>query len=292
MSLPNGLLSVTEALRCGRQKLEVSSSSPELDAQVLLGSVLGLSRLQLVVEPLKRLSAVQQEMFLAFINRRAQSEPVAYITGTKEFWGLDFFVTPDVLVPRPDTELLVEMALTVSAEFSDPMLVLDLGTGSGCLPVALLFELKRRSRKVFMLAADASLAALKVAQRNIVHHEFTKDIELVCGNWSDAIAQDFDLVISNPPYLERDDKEISRELGFEPQQALYAGLDGLDDYRKIFRALPTLLSSQGVFLGEIGYGQAPAIEALAKNLLPHPQVDFHYDLRRIQRVVEIRLPPG
>lgn len=285
----SGSWAVSEALRFGRNELENSSGSPDLDSQLLLGFVLGLSRLDLVLENKKVLVEDQKNTFCTLIQRRKNHVPVAYLTGKKEFWGLDFAVTPGVLIPRPDTELLVETALTFTADYPDPLLVLDLGTGSGCIALALTFEMKRRARNFFMLALDRSKAALQIAKENSQKLNLNQNINFVCSDWSAAIGQDFDLVISNPPYLIENDQEISEELKFEPQSALYAGREGLDDYRKIFEALPNLLSKNGVFLGEIGYGQAHQIEALARELLPDPHIEFHYDLRKIQRVVEIRL---
>jgi release factor glutamine methyltransferase len=285
----NQTWTITEALVIGRSELGSISTTPELDAQLLLGFVLNLSRLELVVEAKKVLEEESKRSYCNLLERRKNREPVAYITGKKEFWGLELAVTPNVLIPRPDTELLVETALTFSADFADPLLAFDLGTGSGCIALALSFELKRRRRNFFMLAADKSVEAIKIAKQNAQTHSLEQYINFVCSDWSSAVGQDFDLVVSNPPYLMENDREISAELQYEPQSALYAGRDGLEDYRKIFQALPNLLSSHGVFLGEIGYGQAHQIEALAKELLPRVQIEFHYDLRKIQRVVEIRL---
>lgn len=283
---------VASALAFGRSRLQDVSPTPELDSQLILAFVLELTKLALVTDPKRELSPEQQQQYADLIERRRKREPVAYLTSHKEFWGLDFEVTRDVLIPRPDTELLVEMALTVAAELPEPLLALDLGTGTGCVPIALAFEFQRRSRNFFFIATDVSPAAVQIAKRNAQSHSLSDKIQFVCCNWSSAIRQEFDLIVSNPPYLYEGDPEVSPELAFEPGQALYAGPQGLDDYREIFKALPSLLSNQGIFLGEIGYGQAVMIEQLAKELLPHPTVDFHYDLRRVQRVVEIRLPPG
>lgn len=280
---------VSKALQYGRDVLKDCSETPELDAQLLLGFVLNISRLEIVVEFKKVISAHELERFISLLERRKKNEPIAYIIGKKEFWGIEFEVTPAVLIPRPDTELLLDMALTYSAEFSDPVLVCELGTGSGCISVALAFELKRRIRNFFILACDISKEALRIAQRNAVNNKLDHKIGFVCSDWNSAIDQEFDLVISNPPYLMNEDPEISLELKFEPQNALYAGEDGLDDYREILSALPRMLSRKGIFLGEIGYGQAHLIESLAKEILPSAQINFHYDLRRVQRVVEIRL---
>ena len=280
---------VSSALQYGRDTLKDISATADLDAQLLLGYALSLSRLEIVVESKKEVESQDLKRFFSAIERRKNNEPVAYITGKKEFWGINFEVTPDVLIPRPDTELLLDTAVTFSAEFPDPILVCDLGTGSGCIAVSLAFELKRRDRNFFVLACDRSTKAINVARRNAKNNNLDDKIHFVCSDWSSAIRSDFDLVLSNPPYLIDGELEISKELEFEPQSALYAGADGLDDYRKIFSALPDLLSPKGVFLGEIGYGQAHLIEKLANEMLPDPFINFHYDLRRLQRVVEIRL---
>lgn len=284
-----GSWDISRILQYGRDVLRDCSGTPDLDAQLLLCHVLGLTKLQIIIDAKKEVDANTIEGFKALLQRRKNNEPVAYITGKKEFWGIEFEVSPTVLIPRPDTELLVDMALTFSAEFPNPILICDLGTGSGCIPIALAFELKRRERNFFALACDKSFEAIKLAKRNAAKQGYSTEIQFVCSDWSSAIKHDFDLVLSNPPYLMENDPEISPELKFEPQSALYSGQDGLDDYRKIFTSLPELLSPKGVFLGEIGYGQAHLIEALAKELLPRHNIEFHYDLCRVQRVVEVRL---
>lgn len=285
----SGPWNVTTALRQGRDALESCSETPDLDSQLLLGFVLGMSRLQLIVEAKTEVPLAAVNKFFELVERRKKLEPVAYITGSKEFWGMDFKVNRHVLIPRPDTELLVDMAVTYSAEFSDPILVCDLGTGSGCIAVAMAFELQRRDRNFYLLAADRSLEALKVAKQNAIENKLDKKIDFVCSDWSNSFNHEFDLVLANPPYLSVSEFESSEALKFEPESALHSGVEGLNDFNKIFKLLPKLLSRKGVFLGEIGFGQAHLIEDLAKEILPAPQIHFHYDLHRVQRVVEIRL---
>lgn len=283
--------SITNALRLGANQLASTSASPELDAQLLLSHITGLDRLQLVVRANDKLSEENLNQYSYLLRRRQNGEPVAYITETKEFWGLQFKVSPAVLVPRPETEILIENFLSLADSFQDPIIVCDLGTGSGCIAISIAFELKRRSRNCFVLAVDRSLEALKIARQNAEKHNLTDCIQFVCSSWASAIATSspsFDFVVSNPPYLNLGDTEISVELQYEPATALFAGIDGLDDYRTIFKQLPDMLVKGGIFLGEFGYGQYPALSKLASEMLPAATVDMHPDLRKIPRILELR----
>ncbi len=281
--------SIEHVLRLAARELAQTSPTPELDSQLLLSYVTGKNRLQLLMDSKEQLSSDQLEKFNYCITRRSSSEPVAYITGVKEFWGLDFKVSSAVLVPRPETEILIENFLSLAENFPDPLLVCDLGTGSGCIAISAAFELKRRGRNFFVLAVDKSLEAIKIARENAKLHAVDDYVHFVCGSWASAIGADFDFVLTNPPYLDSDEKEISPELKYEPASALYSGPRGIDDYRIIFEQLPKVLSPDGVLLGEFGYGQYPLLYQLASELLPAAKVSQHPDLRKIPRILELQV---
>ena len=188
----------------------------------------------------------------SFIARREKREPVAYILGRREFWSLELEVTPAVLIPRPDTETLIEAAL---AEFkTPPARILDLGTGSGAIMIALLTEWPRATG----IAVDKSEAALAVARRNALRHGVAQRMELRQGDWAEGVAERFDLVVSNPPYIaaaeyETLDPDVREH---EPKEALKSGADGLTDIKRIAAAAPSLLAREGRAIVEIGYNQA------------------------------------
>jgi release factor glutamine methyltransferase len=228
-----------------------------LDAEVLLGHTLGISRETLLAQLDSSLSPMQAARFAALLVRRIEREPIAYIVGRQEFWSLDFQVTGEVLIPRPDTERLVEAALCVIARSpSDrPLHVLDLGTGSGAIVVALAKELPSAS----FFASDISSSALAIARRNAAANGVIERVQFCCGNLFDAFADKrvcFDLIISNPPYIRRSEidgleTEVSR---WEPRTALDGGVDGLDFYRRIAAEAKQFLSPRSALLVEIGAG--------------------------------------
>lgn len=285
---------IENVLRLGCLELAETSSTAVLDAQLLLSHVTNLDRLKLIVNSKQNLSTEQIEHYSYLISRRKNSEPVAYIIGYKEFWGLRFNVSPYVLVPRPETEILIESFLTLIESYPDPLLVCDLGTGSGCIAISVAHELRRRGRNFFVLAVDKSQKALEIARQNAQMHGLEDSIHFVCSSWASAIRMPdskshFDFVLSNPPYIGKDEIELQKELNYEPASALFSGDDGLDDYRIIISQLPQLLSPHGVFLGEFGYAQYPYLSQLVQQILPEAKIDMHPDLRKIPRVLELKL---
>ena len=242
-------MKASHALRAAAARID------RLDAEVLLGHLLGVGRGALLLNPD---SNIDVEAFEKLTERREAGEPVAYITGTREFWSLDLAVTPDVLIPRPDSETLIEAALAVVAR--PPVTILDLGTGSGALLLAALSEWPA-ARGV---GVDASAAALAVAQGNADQLGFGGRTVFRHGDWGEGLTERFDLILSNPPYIE-DNAELSRDVrDHEPASALFAGADGLDDYRRLIPQLLGLLAPEGVAIIEIGHTQASAVLALAQ----------------------------
>jgi release factor glutamine methyltransferase len=221
------------------------------EARLLLAEVSGFSQASLIASAERQLPAGIAETFFEFSSRRKKGEPIAYIVGHKEFYGLDLAVNPAVLIPRPETELLVELAL--QRDFSN---MVDLGTGSGAIAIAV----KQRRANARIVGVEASAAALAVAQRNAVKHGL--EIEFRRGRWFEPVAGErFDLIVSNPPYVAMGDPHLAA-LGFEPQEALVAGSDGLAAIRDIVRQAPAFLAPGGRLLLEHGMGQEKAVCAL------------------------------
>jgi len=236
--------------------LKVAQALAALDARearLLLARAAGFSEASVLAHPERELGAEAAARFLEFAARRARGEPIAYILGEKEFYGLPLAVNPAVLIPRPESELLVELALA-----RNPASVLDLGTGSGAVALAI----KRHLPQARVVAVEASAAALAVAQRNAV--KLGLEVEFRHGRWFEPLADArFDLVVSNPPYVARGDAHLAQgDLRFEPQSALVAGPDGLEAIREIAAGAAAHLNPGGWLLVEHGLGQDSAVRAL------------------------------
>ena len=231
-----------------------ASPLPRLEARLLLAAALGVTVERLVARPELSVDADAAARFAALAVRRARGEPIAYLLGEKEFYGLRFEVTAAVLVPRPETELLVEVALA-SLRLAPAPRVLDLGTGSGC--VAITLALHCRAARV--LAVDRCPEALAVARRNA--RQLDASVEFALGDWMDGIDGRFDLIVANPPYVADGDPHL-RDLRHEPRQALAAGADGLEALRRIVAAAPAHLAPGGRLAVEHGHDQGPAVRDL------------------------------
>jgi release factor glutamine methyltransferase len=225
------------------------------EARLLLSRATGFSEASVLAHPERELPAEAENRFRDFAARRARGEPIAYILGEKEFYGLPLSVNPAVLITRPETELLVERALARM-----PSSVLDLGTGSGAIALAI----KRHLPAARVVAVERSAAALAVAARNAL--KLGLEIVFHHGLWFEPVADArFDLIVSNPPYVARGDPHLAQgDLRFEPQSALVAGLDGLDALREIARGAPAHLNRGGWLLVEHGLGQDEAVRALLR----------------------------
>ncbi|HEY3849972.1 MAG TPA: peptide chain release factor N(5)-glutamine methyltransferase [Steroidobacteraceae bacterium] len=247
---------IAESLRSAVRVLHACSDSPRLDAEILLGKVLGTTRAALVRRGEEALPADAGRAYREFIARRAKGMPVAYLTGIREFWSLPFKVTPAVLVPRPESELLVERALELLPVDGAPA-VLDLGTGSGALALALAFE-RRRAR---IVGVDISEAAARVARDNAAALGLTQ-VEWRIGSWFAPVRdRRFDLILSNPPYIAAGDPALE-QLRAEPAQALVGGPTGLEQLACIIAAAPSHLVPGGWLLVEHGADQAREAAAL------------------------------
>ena len=260
------------------------SPTARLDAELLLAAALGKSRSYLHTWPEKIVSSESALTFSGYLLRRRAGEPVAYILGQQGFWKLDLEVAPHTLIPRPDTELLVETALDLLP--ASPARVLDLGTGSGAIALALASE--RPAWHV--TAVDRVLEAVALAERNRQRLQL-ENVHVLTSHWFSALAdQRFDLIISNPPYIAAGDVHLARgDVRFEPESALVAGVDGLDDIREIIQAAPQHLNPGGWLMLEHGYDQADAVRQLLSGA-GFAQVESRKDLGTHERITLGRLP--
>jgi release factor glutamine methyltransferase len=275
-----GLL-VARALREAAARLTQTSDTPRLDAELLMAHALGATRSELL---LRRMDDAVPEAFAALVERRQRHEPVAYILGEQEFRGLVFKVTPDVLIPRGDSEILVEVAL---AACPGARRVLDCGTGSGALLLAVLSELPEARG----FGVDRSAAALAVAQDNATRLGLAARATIMLAdwdrpNWASDLGGPFDLILANPPYVEAAADIAPSVRDHEPAGALFAGLEGLDAYRVLIPQLPALLTSSGVAIVEIGSTQAEAVSAIARSV--GMTATLHHDLSSRPRALEMR----
>jgi release factor glutamine methyltransferase len=266
-------------MQASRQLDEVSDS-PALDAEVLLCFVLNKTRSYLRAWCDALLTAQQVTQFEELLARRKDGVPIAYLTGQREFWSREFYVTPDVLIPRPDTELLIELSLRVLAEQPNSQ-VIDLGTGSGVIAVTLAAECPRAR----VYASDSSAAALLVAQKNAAQHEVK--VTFYLSDWFSAVpSAHFTLIVSNPPYIAEEDVHLQHgDVRFEPRQALVAARQGLADIAQIAAAARDYLQVFGWLLIEHGYDQAVAVQRIFTDL-GYTQVQTHDDLSGHARVTQ------
>ncbi|MDH4583305.1 peptide chain release factor N(5)-glutamine methyltransferase [Pseudomonas sp. BN415] len=254
------------------------SPTPRLDAELLLAAALGKPRSFLHTWPERVVSSEVAERFASYLQRRRMGEPVAYILGHQGFWSLDLEVAPDTLIPRPDTELLVETALALLP--ASTAKVLDLGTGTGAIALALACE--RLGWEV--TGVDRISAAVALAERNRARLKLN-NARFVESHWFSALGeQRFTLIVSNPPYIPSQDPHLAQgDVRFEPTSALVAGADGLDDIRLIIKDAPKHLLPGGWLLLEHGYDQAPAVrDLLARQGFQH--VDSRRDLGDHERI--------
>jgi len=271
-------MTVGSLLGRGRELLRsASNAAAELEAEVLLAHILGVPRARLRSHPQAPVTAACQARYLDGIARCAGGEPLAYLTGKREFWSLDLTVTPAVLIPRPETELLVERALVLGT--AAEARVADLGTGSGAVALALARERPRWQ----IVATDVSAAALAVARANAAGLGAAR-VEFLEGSWCAPLTGRFDLLVSNPPYVAAGDPALAA-LRFEPQLALTPGPDGLAALRTLARAAPAHLAPGGWLLLEHGATQGAAVRAeLVAAGLAH--VRSHRDLAGHERMTE------
>ncbi len=273
------LPTISAALISATQQLTIISDAPHLDAEILLAHILSTTRSHLFAWPERQLTAAEVAQYSEQLARRLQGEPVAYLTGHKEFWSLDLVVTPDTLIPRPETELLVELLLE-KFDQDDSRIVADLGTGSGAIALALAHE-----RPNWILhATDVMSAALQVAASNAERLRLS-NVKFHLGAWCAALPHTrFDAIVSNPPYIAIGDPGLQATvLNSEPVSALLSGSDGLDDIRQIIQTAKKYLRPGGCLLLEHGFQQGAEVRKLYEQA-GYQDVTTHHDLVGLQRV--------
>jgi release factor glutamine methyltransferase len=320
--MSEGIPTIDRTLAWATEQLRAASATPRLDAELLLTHALGWSRAHLLAEGRAPLADADLAVFRALVARRAALEPVAYLLGHKEFYGLDFVVDRGVLVPRPETELLVDTALALARprttdeesriedrgwrvaaspssilyplsstrshahpltrSSSPSVVVADIGIGSGCIAVAIAVNLPG----ALVYATDLAPAALSVARRNVERHGLADRVRLLEGDLLDPLPEPVDLLLSNPPYtiLAEIDEGVRRH---EPLQALDGGPDGLAVYRRLLAAAPARLRPGGAVVLEIGAEQGAAVSELARTHFPAARIEVYRDLAGFDRVVVV-----
>jgi release factor glutamine methyltransferase len=278
-------MTLKQAIDRARSSLSANNIEDALlESELLLRHVLKISQTQLYLDIDRELSPKQEKTFRNLIRRRLKGEPTAYITGHREFYGLDFRVNPDVLIPRPESELLVEKALQIARHHSLATIA-EIGTGCGAIAISLAINLPQA--KIY--ATDISAPALKVARANCQKHGVTRRVHLLPGNMLDPLPETVDLIVANLPYVKESELPVYFPVSFEPVLALNGGPDGLDKIRQLCRQLNDKLRPGGYLLLEMGQGQQKAVTTLLSRLFPSAQIEVIPDLSSIDRVVSLHL---
>ncbi len=287
-------ITIEEALQRASFSLQQAAlDQPRVEAELMLGHLMKLDRLQLILRREEELHPAVVEQFQQAVQRRSAGEPLAYITGEKYFYGLKFIVNKDVLIPRPETELIIDSALswvnTLSEGADYKISGLDLGTGSGILAITLALKLPNAT----FWALDLSAEALRMAQKNAALHSVDARITCQQGNYCEALEMvqprpQFNLIVSNPPYIgEKEFEHLPQNVkSYEPALALDGGQDGLDSYRSILKGLSPYLQVPGLVLFEIGAAQQEAVETLCHQSGLFSEITWLYDLSGHPRVMK------
>lgn len=273
------MTSIPRALNRATEIFSANSDTPRLDAELLMSAALGIGRDRLLLDSPR---GEAPDQFDRFVERRAAGEPVAYITGQRAFWTVDLEVGPGALIPRPDSETLVAAAVEHFAGSAGPRRILDLGTGPGTLLLAALDEWPKASG----IGIDASADALSYARRNAERLGMAERAELRLGDWAEGINERFDLLLCNPPYVAAAAETGPGVADYEPHEALFAGADGLDDYRRLAPQVGRLLAPGGLAAIEIGFDQGDSAAVLFRQQGLDPTLAF--DLAGRPRALLIR----
>ncbi len=276
-------MTLKQALNHTRRILTANNiEDASLECELLLRYTLKISRVQLYLDLDHELTSKQEEDFRDAIKRRLNGEPTAYITGYREFYGLDFYVNSNALIPRPESELLVEKALNL-AQYHSVSTIADVGTGCGAIAISLALNLPQ----VKIYATDISAPALEVALFNCQKHGVANRIYLLPGDMLEPLPEPVDLIVTNLPYVKH--SELLPLADFEPLLALNGGSDGLGKIRQLCRQVSDKLHPEGYLLLEIGQGQSKAVTTFLRSLFPSAEVEVTSDLRGIDRVVSLHL---
>ena len=276
-------MTIKEILIKYSKELEEISSTPRLDVETLLQKVLGVDRLYILLNLDRVLSNDEEQLFNKFIEERLNNRPIAYIVGNREFMGLDFYVQEGVLIPRPDTEILVEEVIELAKD-KGKVNILDIGTGSGAITVSLAKYLENAK----VTSVDISDIALEIGKRNAMKNNVVDRIDFIKSDLFSALDKNvkFDIIVSNPPYIKREvietlDKQVK---DFEPYNALEGGIDGLDFYRAITTQAKDFLKEGGILAYEVGHDQSEDVSKLME-MDGYTNIYTRKDLQQIDRVV-------
>ena len=264
-----------------------SIEDASLEGEILLRQALGIDRVRLYANLNSELSAEQENEVWHLVQRRLSGEPAAYIAGHREFYGFDFFVDRRVLIPRPETELLVEKAIGLAQTYTMAA-VADIGTGSSAIAISLALNLPR----IKIYASDVSTDALEVARINCEKHGVAGRIQLLPGDMLEPLPEPVDLILANLPYVTEQEISQAGLADFEPLIALNGGSDGLDGIRRLGEQATDKLNPQGGMLLEIGWGQGQAVTNLLRRNFPSASLEIIPDLQGIERVISPRLTPS
>lgn len=284
-------MTVNQALYLTKHKVSAANiEQPSSEAELLLCYVLGISKAELYSEPERVLRPAEIRKLQHLVRRRLHHEPMAYILECCEFYGIGFYVNQDVLIPRPETELLVEEAIEFAHQdfpLGRQLIVADIGTGSGAIAVSLAVALPQ----AVIYATDISASALRVARANCRRHKVDERVTLLCGNLLEPLPGPVDMVVANLPYVRSCElKTLSQEIvTFEPMTALAGGEDGLDRIRALLHQLPEKVYAGGCLLLEVGQGQAEAVRSLISSHFPQANTSSIPDLSGIDRAIKVTL---
>ena len=285
-------MTIHELVQGARDRLMnagISANLATLDAEVLARQVLGWDRARFLTDRNEKATSVFLLRYEPLVARRERREPVSYILGTREFWGLPFEVGPDVLIPRQETEFIVEETLALVGKDSHPVIV-DVGTGSGCIGISLAWEIPGAR----VIASDVSTHALEVARRNAARHNVGDRITFVETSFLDGIEEGVDIIVSNPPYVPSVSKRgLTPEVrDYEPSLALFGGEDGLDGLRSVLEGAAAKLAPGGHLVMEFGCGQDDGVTDLVRGVDGLDVVKIRHDLQDIPRTVVCRKDVG
>src|ERR687897_2825394 len=263
----------------------ISANLSTLDAEVLAREVLGWDRARFLTDRNEKASSMFLLQYEPLVARRERREPVSYIIGTREFWGLAFEVGPDVLIPRHETEMIVEEAIAITGKDARPVIV-DVGTGSGCIGIVLALEIPGAR----VIATDVSKHALEVARRNAIRHNVRDRITFVETSFLDGIEEQLDIIVPNPSYVPSVSRRglIPEVRDYEPSVALFGGEDGLDGLRSVLEAAVARLAPAGCVVMEFGCGQDDCVTGLVSEVVGLELVKIRHDLQDIPRTVICR----
>lgn len=280
-------MTLKQALACAREILTSHKiDDARIESELLLRHALNITRIQLYLSLENELGPEQEATYLDLVGRRAKSEPTAYIIRNREFYGLDFYVDSRVLIPRPESEILVEKALEFAR--NHPVhTIADIGTGCGAIAICLAINLPT----VRIFSTDLSADALDVARFNCEKHKVVDRIKLIQGDLMEPLHEPVDLIVSNMPYVRKVDLPVMETAGFEPALALDGGVSGLDKISQLCYQASDKLRPNGCLLLEIGAGQKEAVVGLLQGLFPSATIAVTKDLGGIERVVSLTLEP-